>query len=119
MDTVLGETLRILLCTDAASEGFDLPSCSVLINYDMPWNPMRVEQRIGRIDRIGQRATIIQIRNYYDQDSVDQLVYQALRERLDLFVSSIGPLQAVLGDVDGGLWPKGMRRTDGVAWLRP
>lgn len=96
-----GETLRILLCTDAASEGFDLQSCSVLINYDMPWNPMRVEQRIGRIDRIGQRASTIQIRNYYYQDSVDQLVYQALRERLDLFVSSVGPLQAVLGDVDG------------------
>ena len=95
-----GETLRILLCTDAASEGFDLQSCSVLINYDMPWNPMRVEQRIGRIDRIGQRASTIQIRNYYYQDSVDQLVYQALRERLDLFVSSVGPLQAVLGDVD-------------------
>ena len=96
----LGETLRILLCTDAASEGFDLQSCSVLINYDMPWNPMRVEQRIGRIDRIGQQASTIQVHNYYYQDSVDQLVYQALRERLDLFVSAVGPLQAVLGEVD-------------------
>lgn len=95
-----GETLRILLCTDAASEGFDLQSCAVLINYDMPWNPMRVEQRIGRIDRIGQRATTIAVRNYYYQDSVDQLVYAALRERLDLFQTAVGPLQAVLGDVE-------------------
>jgi superfamily II DNA or RNA helicase len=95
-----GETLRILLCTDAASEGFDLQSCAVLINYDMPWNPMRVEQRIGRIDRIGQRATTIEVRNYYYRDSVDQLVYAALRERLDLFQTAVGPLQAVLGDVE-------------------
>lgn len=95
-----GETLRILLCTDAASEGFDLQSCAVLINYDMPWNPMRVEQRIGRIDRIGQRAATIIVRNYYYQDSVDQLVYTALRDRLNLFVSAVGPLQAILGDVE-------------------
>lgn len=95
-----GTTIRILLCTDAASEGFDLQSCAVLINYDMPWNPMRVEQRIGRIDRIGQKAATIEIRNYYYEDSVDQLVYAALRERLDLFQAAVGPLQAVLGDVE-------------------
>ncbi|WP_028962639.1 DEAD/DEAH box helicase [Sulfobacillus thermosulfidooxidans] len=95
-----GETIRILLCTDAASEGFDLQSCAVLINYDMPWNPMRVEQRIGRIDRIGQKASSVEIRNYYYQDSVDQLVYTVLRERLDLFQTAIGPLQAVLGNVE-------------------
>jgi hypothetical protein len=46
-------TIKILLCTESASEGLNLQTCGVLINYDLPWNPMRVEQRIGRIDRIG------------------------------------------------------------------
>ena len=49
--------IKILLCTESASEGLNLQTCGVLINYDMPWNPMRVEQRIGRIDRIGQTTT--------------------------------------------------------------
>jgi superfamily II DNA/RNA helicase len=60
--------MQILLGTDAASEGLNLQQFSALINYDLPWNPMRVEQRIGRIDRIGQEAPTVQILNLYTGD---------------------------------------------------
>ncbi|AEJ38299.1 helicase domain protein [Sulfobacillus acidophilus TPY] len=95
-----GDTVRILLCTDAASEGLDLQTCAAMINYDMPWNPMRVEQRIGRIDRIGQSAPVIEILNYYYPVGVDRAVYGALRQRLNLFVAAVGPMQAILGKVE-------------------
>lgn len=87
----------ILVCTDAASEGLNLQASDLLINYDMPWNPMRVEQRIGRIDRIGQNSPKVHIRNYYYQESVEAQIYQVLRDRLDLFATAVGPHQPVLG----------------------
>ncbi len=58
-----GGEIKILLCTESASEGLNLQTCGVLINYDLPWNPMRVEQRIGRIDRIGQKFSTVRIHN--------------------------------------------------------
>jgi superfamily II DNA/RNA helicase len=67
----------VLLCTDAAAEGLNFQFCGALINYDMPWNPMRVEQRIGRIDRLGQRYPSIQIVNLHYADTVEADVYQA------------------------------------------
>ena len=74
----------VLLCTDAAAEGLNFQFCGALVNYDMPWNPMRVEQRIGRIDRLGQRYPIIRIVNLHYADTVEADVYQALRERIGL-----------------------------------
>ena len=74
--------IRVLLCTEAASEGLNLQTCGVLINYDMPWNPMRVEQRIGRIDRIGQRHPTVWIRNYFYADTVEATIYQRLADRI-------------------------------------
>lgn len=59
--------IKILLCTESASEGLNLQTCGVLFNYDMPWNPMRAEQRIGRIDRIGQQYPTVTIHNFYSQ----------------------------------------------------
>ncbi len=56
--------IKVLLCTESASEGLNLQTSAVLFNYDMPWNPMRVEQRIGRIDRIGQRSPQVTIHNW-------------------------------------------------------
>ncbi|MBI4024096.1 MAG: hypothetical protein HY360_03890, partial [Verrucomicrobia bacterium] len=88
--------LQILLCTDAASEGLNLQAASALINYDLPWNPSKVEQRIGRIDRIGQQQLVLPIRNLFLKDSVDMRVYQALRERCGLFVHFVGKMQPVL-----------------------
>ena len=91
-----GDTIKILLATDAASEGLNLQTCGVLINYDMPWNPMRVEQRIGRIDRIGQRYEIVWISNYFYRDTVEARVYQALDDRIGWFQDVVGPLQPIL-----------------------
>jgi SNF2 family DNA or RNA helicase len=88
--------LRVLLCTDAASEGLNLQAAAALINYDLPWNPSRVEQRIGRIDRIGQKHEEIYVVNLFLKDSVDDRVYRALRERCGLFETFVGAMQPVL-----------------------
>ncbi len=74
------DEIKILLCTESASEGLNLQNCGVLINYDMPWNPMRVEQRIGRIDRIGQRYPTVKIHNFYYDGTVEAKVYRKLRD---------------------------------------
>jgi hypothetical protein len=88
--------LKMLVCTDAASEGLNLQSASALINYDLPWNPSKVEQRIGRIDRIGQQQPVLPIRNLFLTDSVDMRVYRALRDRCGLFEHFVGHMQPVL-----------------------
>ena len=91
--------IKILLCTDAASEGLNLQTCGVLINYDMPWNPMRAEQRIGRIDRIGGHSKVY-IYNYFLKDTVEAKVYQALSTRINLFEWVVGELQPILSSVE-------------------
>ena len=86
----------LLLCTDAAAEGLNFQFCGALINYDMPWNPMRVEQRIGRIDRLGQAHSAIRIVNLHYEGTVETDVYRALRTRINLFEAVVGPLQPIL-----------------------
>jgi SNF2 family DNA or RNA helicase len=87
---------EIMVCTDAAAEGLNFQFCGALVNYDMPWNPMRVEQRIGRIDRLGQEHPEIRIVNLHYQDTVEADVYAALRQRINLFQSFVGRLQPIL-----------------------
>lgn len=87
---------EILLCTDAAAEGLNFQFCGALVNYDMPWNPMKVEQRIGRIDRLGQQFANIRITNLHYDDTVETDVYRALRERIGLFQDFVGKLQPIL-----------------------
>jgi hypothetical protein len=89
----------VLLCTDAAAEGLNFQFCGALVNYDMPWNPMRVEQRIGRIDRLGQRHEVVRIVNLHYRDTVEADVYIALRRRIGLFQSVVGPLQPILSEL--------------------
>lgn len=91
--------IKILLCTESASEGLNLQTCGVLINYEMPWNPMRVEQRIGRIDRIGQEYDRVWIRNYFYDGTVEATVYQRLDDRIASFESVVGELQPILSQV--------------------
>jgi Helicase conserved C-terminal domain len=86
----------VLLCTDAAAEGLNFQFCGALINYDMPWNPMKVEQRIGRIDRLGQQYPEIRIVNLHYADIVEADVYHALRQRIGLFENVVGKLQPIL-----------------------
>jgi hypothetical protein len=88
--------IKILLCTESASEGLNLQTCGVLINYDMPWNPMRVEQRIGRIDRIGQQYSTVRIHNFYYDGTVEAKVYKKLRDRIQAFTTVVGKLQPIL-----------------------
>ncbi|MGH1591134.1 helicase-related protein [Methylobacterium phyllosphaerae] len=92
---------EILVCTDAAAEGLNFQYCGALVNYDMPWNPMRVEQRIGRIDRLGQKFVDIRISNLHYKDTVEADVYAALRQRINLFTSVVGGLQPILARLPG------------------
>jgi len=91
--------IKLLLCTESASEGLNLQTCGLLINYDLPWNPMRVEQRIGRIDRIGQTHPIVTIRNFYYDGTVEAKVYGKLRDRINAFTTVVGNLQPILAQV--------------------
>ena len=93
----------LLLCTDAAAEGLNFQFCGALVNYDMPWNPMRVEQRIGRIDRLGQRHRTIRIVNLHYEGTVETDIYRALRERIGLFETVVGPLQPILSRLTGNI----------------
>jgi superfamily II DNA or RNA helicase len=95
---LLGE-IRILLCTEAASEGLNFQSCGVLLNYDMPWNPMRVEQRIGRIDRIGQVYDEVWITNYFYEGTIEDRIYQRLKDRIRWFEVIVGSLQPILAEI--------------------
>ena len=89
---------NILLSSEVASEGVDLQFSSLLVNYDLPWNPMRIEQRIGRIDRIGQEAERIMIWNFMYSNTIDERVYDRLLYRLDIFTRALGSMEGILGD---------------------
>lgn len=92
------DNIQILLASEVASEGVDLQFSSFLINYDLPWNPMRVEQRIGRIDRIGQKESKVHIWNFFYAGTLDDRIYTRLFERLDVFKEALGDLEIILGD---------------------
>ncbi len=89
-------SIQVLICTDAASEGLNLQAAGALVNYDLPWNPSKIEQRIGRIDRIGQKSEQVLVVNLFLKNSVDERVYQTLRERCGLFEHFVGSMQPVL-----------------------
>ncbi|MCL4514306.1 MAG: DEAD/DEAH box helicase [Firmicutes bacterium] len=80
---------RILISTDAGGEGLNLQFCHVVINYDIPWNPMRLEQRIGRVDRIGQKHTVRAV-NFILEDSVEHRVREVLEQKLAVILEELG-----------------------------
>ncbi|MXZ70797.1 MAG: DEAD/DEAH box helicase [Acidobacteria bacterium] len=90
---------NVLLSSEVGSEGIDLQFARIVINYDLPWNPMRVEQRIGRIDRLGQRAEQIHIWNLFYGNTIDERIHGRLFERLGVFEGALGALEPVLGDM--------------------
>lgn len=90
---------RVLVCTDVAAEGVDLQFCRLVINYDLPWNPMRIEQRIGRIDRIGQKSKRILVWNFVHKDTIDALIIARLAKRIGIFESTLGETEEILGQV--------------------
>lgn len=90
---------RILVCTDVAAEGVDLQFCRLVVNYDLPWNPMRIEQRIGRIDRIGQQSKRILVWNFVHKDTIDARILARLAKRIGVFESTLGETEVILGQV--------------------
>jgi SNF2 family DNA or RNA helicase len=87
----------ILLSSEVGSEGIDLQFARVLVNYDLPWNPMRIEQRIGRIDRIGQKAARLKIVNFKVRSTVEERLFDSLHDKLAKFANSLGDLEEVIG----------------------
>lgn len=88
----------ILLSSEVGGEGLDFQFASVMVNYDLPWNPMVVEQRIGRIDRYGQKAERVVIYNFSVENTVEERIFERLYERIEIFRRSIGDLEAILGE---------------------
>ena len=99
------DDIQVLIATDSGSEGLNLQFCHILVNYDLPWNPMRVEQRIGRIHRIGQESSNVVILNLAVADTIEDYVLQVLYEKIKLFEVAIGEMDLILSDIDesGGL----------------
>lgn len=91
------EASKILLSSEVGSEGIDLQFCWVMVNYDLPWNPMRLEQRIGRVDRLGQPKDVVVVLNLLFDGTIDQKIYDRLYMRLGLGQKALGEFEAVLG----------------------
>ncbi len=90
------DTVRVLLSSEVGSEGLDMQFCNTMVNYDLPWNPMVVEQRIGRIDRFGQESPKVNINNIIVEQSILEDIYARLLTRIGIFRESIGDLEAIL-----------------------
>ena len=90
--------IRVLVSTEVGSEGLDFQFCHHVVNYDLPWNPMVVEQRIGRIDRYGQKSKVVHIHNLVTEGTVEDRILLRLYERIGIFEESIGDLEIILGD---------------------
>ncbi len=93
----------VMIATEAASEGINLQFCSMLVNYDLPWNPQRVEQRIGRVHRFGQKHNVI-VANFLNRgNTAERRVLELLTDKFQLFSSIFGASDEVLGNIEDGL----------------
>lgn len=95
--------IDILLFTEVGSEGLDYQFCDMMINYDLPWNPMKIEQRIGRIDRRGQLSDVVNIYNIITEGTVDADIYHRCLMRIGVFERSIGDCEEILGQIASGI----------------
>lgn len=93
----------IMIATEAASEGINLQFCSLVINFDLPWNPQRIEQRIGRCHRYGQKHDVVVINFLNELNEVDRRVYELLNEKFSLFMGLFGASDEVLGSIESGV----------------
>lgn len=93
------DALDVLLFSEVGCEGLDYQFCDCMINYDLPWNPMRVEQRIGRIDRNGQRSELVSIYNLITPDTVDADIYERCMRRIGVFERALGDSEEILGEI--------------------
>lgn len=93
----------LMICTEAGAEGINLQFCSLLINYDLPWNPQRVEQRIGRIHRYGQKHDVVVVNFINKGNRADERVFELLNEKFKLFEGVFGASDEVLGSIESGV----------------
>lgn len=93
---------KVLICTDAGSEGLNLQFCNTVINYDLPWNPMKIEQRIGRCHRYGQEHDVVAINLLNTQNAADKRVYDILSKKFELFEGVFGASDIALGVLESG-----------------
>jgi len=93
----------LMLASRVASEGLDFEFCGAVINYDLPWNPMEVEQRIGRIDRFGQREEVIYVMNFHTPGTIESDIIERVHERIGVFSESIGEMEPILQSQLAGL----------------
>ena len=94
-----GDTLDVLLFSEIGCEGLDYQFCDCMVNYDLPWNPMRVEQRIGRIDRNGQQSETVAIFNLITPGTVDADIYERCLVRIGVFENALGGSEEILGEI--------------------
>ena len=90
----------VMISTDAGAEGQNLQFCNCVLNYDLPWNPMRIEQRIGRVDRLTQPRDEVFIANLYARGTIDESVYRLLADKLRMFELLFGQVTTILGELD-------------------
>ena len=93
------DSLDVLLFSEIGCEGLDYQFCDCIVNYDLPWNPMRVEQRIGRIDRKGQKSESVAIINLITPDTVDADIYERCLLRIGVFEKALGGSEEILGEI--------------------
>ena len=93
---------QIMITTEAGGEGRNFQFANIMVNYDLPWNPMKVEQRIGRLDRIGQTRQV-RIYNLYSENTLEERILDVLEYRIRLFTESVGSLDPILGEVERDL----------------
>ncbi len=98
-DSTDKNAIDIMLFSEVGTEGLDYQFCDCMINYDLPWNPMRIEQRIGRIDRTGQKSPKVNIYNLITPDTVDADIYDRCLMRVGVFQASVGDCEEILGEV--------------------
>jgi len=94
---------KIMIATEAAAEGINLQFCSQVVNYDLPWNPQRIEQRIGRCHRYGQQHDVVVVNFLNKNNAADQRVYELLSEKFRLFNGVFGASDEVLGSIESGV----------------
>lgn len=97
------DSATIMIATEAAAEGLNLQFCSLVVNYDLPWNPQRIEQRIGRCHRYGQEYDVVVVNFLNKKNEADQRVYQLLTEKFQLFNGVFGASDEVLGSIESGV----------------
>jgi hypothetical protein len=94
---------KVMIATEAAAEGINLQFCSLVVNFDLPWNPQRIEQRIGRCHRYGQKHDVVVVNFLNKNNAADQRVYQLLDEKFKLFSGVFGASDEVLGSIESGI----------------